>query len=252
MSNQFKFLTVGALAALFTVNLALAQDATSADPAPHGRRPQGQGLHVPPEIRDQYDVNKDGQLDATELAALKADIASGKVALQAGHPAGGQGGRPEDHGRPVEKIAQDLGVTAEQFREAFKKVHPARPGTPPTEEQRQANRTALAQALGVAPEKLDAVMDKYRPEGKAGGRAGGPGGPGGGGHGHRPPSPEVLAKYDVNQDGKLDETERAQLEADIKSGAFVPPARLQHRPAGDDAPPADKGGPTIIPSQPRN
>lgn len=72
----------------------------------------------------------------------------------------------EDHGRPVEDIARDLGVTPEQFREAFKKVRPAGPGERPTQAQRQANRKALSEALGVSPEKLDEVMDKYRPGGR--------------------------------------------------------------------------------------
>ncbi|HTI73168.1 MAG TPA: hypothetical protein VMF06_24550 [Candidatus Limnocylindria bacterium] len=71
----------------------------------------------------------------------------------------------DDPRRPVEKIAKDLGVTPEQFRTAFKKVHPAPRGERPTEAQREANRQTLSKALGVAPEKLDAVMDKYRPEG---------------------------------------------------------------------------------------
>ncbi len=70
-----------------------------------------------------------------------------------------------DHGRPVEAIAKELGVTADQFREAFKKVMPAPRGTQPTQAQRQRNRHVLSEALGVDPEKLDAVMDKYRPEG---------------------------------------------------------------------------------------
>jgi hypothetical protein len=43
--------------------------------------PQGHGL--PPEIRAQYDANKDGQLDETERATLRADVASGKVTLPA-------------------------------------------------------------------------------------------------------------------------------------------------------------------------
>ena len=68
-----------------------------------------------------------------------------------------------DHGRPVELVARDLGVTPEQFREAFKKVRPAPRGELPTESQRKANRKARAEALGVSPERLDAVMDKYRP-----------------------------------------------------------------------------------------
>lgn len=72
----------------------------------------------------------------------------------------------EDHGRPVAQIAKELGVTPEQFRAAFQKVHPAGPGERPTQEQRIANRTALSQALGVSPERLDEVMDKYRPGGR--------------------------------------------------------------------------------------
>jgi hypothetical protein len=71
-----------------------------------------------------------------------------------------------DHGRPVELIARDLGVTAEQFREAFKKVQPAPIGQEPTPEQRQRNRKILSETLKVSPERLDEVMDKYRPGGK--------------------------------------------------------------------------------------
>jgi hypothetical protein len=72
-----------------------------------------------------------------------------------------------DHGRPVELIARDLGVTPEAFREAFKRVRPAPRGERPTHEQREQNRRVLSEALGVAPEKLDEVMDRYRPEGPA-------------------------------------------------------------------------------------
>lgn len=79
-------------------------------------------------------------------------------------PGRGDGGDP-DHGRPVEAVAKELGVTPEQFREAFKNVNPAPRGTEPTDAQRKQNRIALSKALGVDPEKLDAVMDKYRPEG---------------------------------------------------------------------------------------
>jgi hypothetical protein len=73
--------------------------------------------------------------------------------------------RDDDHGRPVEAIARDLGVTPDQFREAFKLVNPAPRGQEPTRAQRERNRRVLSEALGVDPEKLDAVMDKYRPEG---------------------------------------------------------------------------------------
>ena len=86
----------------------------------------------------------------------------------------GRQGGPElddqDHGRPVALVAGELGVTPEQFRAAFKKVRPARPGERPTEARRQANRKVLSESLGVSPERLDAVMDKYRPEGRTDGR----------------------------------------------------------------------------------
>lgn len=72
----------------------------------------------------------------------------------------------EDRGRPVAQVAKELGVTPEQFRAAFRKVRPARPGEQPTEAQRQANRKVLSESLGVSPERLDQVMDKYRPGGK--------------------------------------------------------------------------------------
>mgnify|MGYP007046916514 FL=1 len=79
---------------------------------------------------------------------------------------GAPGMLTDDPRRPVELIARDLGVTTKQFREAFKKVRPAPRGERPTEEQREANHRILIEALGVSPEKLDAVMDKYRPEGR--------------------------------------------------------------------------------------
>ena len=71
-----------------------------------------------------------------------------------------------DHGRPVELVARDLGMTPEQFCEApikMRKVRPAPRGVCPPNPKRKANRKALSEALGVSPERLDAVMDKYRP-----------------------------------------------------------------------------------------
>ena len=65
----------------------------------------------------------------------------------------------------LEQLAA-LGVTPEQFRSAFSKVTPAPQGQRPTEAQREANRKILSQSLGVSPERLDEVMDKYRPEGR--------------------------------------------------------------------------------------
>ncbi len=50
-------------------------------------------------------------------------------------------------------------------------------------------------------------------------------GPRGQGPGQRRQGPpaEIVAKYDTNQDGKLDETERAALHADIEAGKVTLP-----------------------------
>ena len=55
-----------------------------------------------------------------------------------------------DHGRPVELVARDLGVTPEQFREAFKKVGPAPRGVCPPNPKHKANRKVRAEARRVA------------------------------------------------------------------------------------------------------
>ncbi len=69
--------------------------------------------------------------------------------------------RHEPKGPPIGLIAQDLGTTPEHFRQVAGKIVPRRPsGPPPTEEQRKA----LAAALDVTVEQLDAVMEKYRPD----------------------------------------------------------------------------------------
>jgi hypothetical protein len=55
-----------------------------------------------------------------------------------------------------------------------------------------------------------------------GGR-GGPRGPRGQGMHRQGPPPEIVARYDANQDGQLDETERAALHADIEAGKVARP-----------------------------
>ncbi len=73
------------------------------------------------------------------------------------------------------------------------------------------------------------------------------GAPGRGFGAHKPP-PEVLAKYDLDGDGVLNDAERAKLHADIKSGALKPPAPPvggpRHgkgkRPPPPPPPPADE------------
>lgn len=62
-------------------------------------------------------------------------------------------------GPPIELIAQDLGITPEQFSAAADRVPPPPRGVPPTEAQKKR----FAMALNVSVEKLDSVMTKYRP-----------------------------------------------------------------------------------------
>jgi len=71
---------------------------------------------------------------------------------------------PIDHGRPVELIANALGVTPEVFRDAFSGVTPAENG-PPSPSHAKANKQILMNKLGpygVTNEQLDEVSDFYR------------------------------------------------------------------------------------------
>jgi hypothetical protein len=130
-------------------------------------------------LLEEGDANKDGSLDQSEVETLSRRPPPRRQGPPAGGPPGSPPGGPpdedgppppppddEDHGRPVEAVAKELGVTPEKFREVFKKVRPAGPGQRPTEAQRIRNRKILSEGLGVSPEKLDEVMDKYRPGGK--------------------------------------------------------------------------------------
>ena len=55
-----------------------------------------------------------------------------------------------------------------------------------------------------------------------------------------PPPKEILQKYDANQDGKLDETERAVLHQDVQAGKVTPPPRRPHGPPpGRSGPPPE-------------
>jgi Ca2+-binding EF-hand superfamily protein len=85
--------------------------------------------------------------------------------------------------------------------------------------------------------KLDKNGDgKLTPDEFIGPRHGGPGGLRGP---HGPPPKEILDKYDLNKDGKLDDSERAALHKDIEDGTFQPPP-----------PPRGPGGPPPPPDAP--
>lgn len=79
---------------------------------------------------------------------------------------------PNDPKRPVAAISRDLGVKPEQFVACFAHVRPARHGEHPTRQRTHANKAVLLPCLqranpAITNERLDAVMDKYRPGGHA-------------------------------------------------------------------------------------
>jgi hypothetical protein len=92
----------------------------------------------------------------------------------------------------------------------------------------------LCVAAGIAATLSTAALAEDAPNGPSG-----PRGPRGAGPRRQGPPPELVAKYDVNHDGKLDETERAALHADIQSGKITPPEgrgpRDGRRPEGRKA-----------------
>jgi hypothetical protein len=102
MKNSVKLALLAAFG-LTTAPLTLwaqADDATP--PAPQGtetsagRRPNP-GAHLLA-LLDKYDTNHDGQLDKSELAAMKKDIQENKIARPPGRPAGRGLGGPNGGG----------------------------------------------------------------------------------------------------------------------------------------------------------
>ncbi len=80
-----------------------------------------------------------------------------------------------DPNRPVDDISRDLGVTPEQFVACFWNVNPAPQGTRASGERERANKAVLLPCLqaanpSITNDSLDAVMDRYRPEGRVAGR----------------------------------------------------------------------------------
>ena len=61
---------------------------------------------------------------------------------------------------PIDLIARDLGTTPEQFQKIADRFLPHPPSGPPTE----AQKAQVAIALDVSVERLDRVMEKYRPD----------------------------------------------------------------------------------------
>lgn len=82
--------------------------------------------------------------------------------------------KQNDPNRPVAAIAADLGITANQFVACFNDVNPAAKGTKASGAREHANKDILLPCLqkanaDISNDKLDSVMDKYRPEGRVAG-----------------------------------------------------------------------------------
>ena len=74
-----------------------------------------------------------------------------------------------DPNRPTGRIAADLGVSQEHFKKCFMPVNPERNKYPSRKKQR-VNKAILLPCLqranpAITNNKLDTVMDRYRPEG---------------------------------------------------------------------------------------
>lgn len=72
----------------------------------------------------------------------------------------GPGMHPAPKGPPIALIARNLGTTPEQFQQVADRYLPRCPDGPPTEAQKQQ----VATILNVSVERLDTVMEKYRPD----------------------------------------------------------------------------------------
>lgn len=90
-----------------------------------------------------------GWMDVLVVAACSLTFAA-VIGVVRGDP-----GRP-----PIELIAHDLGTTPEAFQQAADPVFRHRPPGPPSDEQKQQ----IASALDVSVERLESVMEKYRPD----------------------------------------------------------------------------------------
>ena len=198
MKNIHRITTLAAMAVLLNLGLHAEQPANhrghGGPGGPGGQRRMG----PPPELVAQYDANGDGELDETERAALHADIESGKIPRPEGRGPGGPGGQRR-MGPPPELVAQY-----------------------------DANGDGKLDETERAALRADIESGKVaRPAGRGPGGPGGKGGQGGpgrpGGQRRMGPPPELVAQYDANGDGKLDETEHAALRADMESGKISRP-----------------------------
>jgi len=197
MKAPIQLAMIGALGVLTSV-ATFAQpspgDETSSPERPEGRsnRP---GLEVRRKVLlEKYDVNKDGKLDDTELTALGKDVFEGKLSPPGRGPRGPDGQRDRGFGQP-------------------RRRGPGEPGfCPPDRGEMRGPRTGEMErprfgppSRGFAPldsEEGRNMLDERRRE--------------------------LIKKYDVNGDGKLDSAEREAIGKDIEDGKLPPPPPPLH------------------------
>ncbi len=180
---------LAAMAAALAGTTARAQtDQNQNDPPPGDPPPRAVHFgQVLKHILEQYDINKDGQLDQSEMAALQKDIDEGKIQPPGRGMGPGPGGLP---------------------REILEKYDVNKDGKLDENE-----RAAL---------RADIEAGKIQPPPRFGrGPRGlhGPGGP-------PPPPPsaqEILQKFDLDKDGKLDEAELTAFLKSMPRPPFGPP-----------------------------
>ena len=90
-----------------------------------------------------------GMMDVLVIAACSLTFAAA---------IGSRHGEPK--GPPFALIAHDLGTTPDAFRHAIEQVLPRSPAGPPTDAQKQQ----IASVLDVSVDRLESVMEKYRPD----------------------------------------------------------------------------------------
>jgi hypothetical protein len=100
-------------------------------------------------------------LNWTDLLVITACGLTFTVAFMShGHHAPPPGPPTE---QAIQKMADELGVTADQLRRAAEIVPPPARGERPSPEQRDKTRTTFAAVLNIPVAKLDTVMRHHRP-----------------------------------------------------------------------------------------
>lgn len=222
---------------LSAVLLAAAPAGQAADPP---RNPFGSGEL--PEILKPFDVDNDGKLSEEERQAYIKAVKEGQVA-RPGRPPGERPKNPFDTDGDGKLSEEEKAAAQEAIRAKIEAERTRRFDELDKDDDGFLTAEEFLGVPGIRPElaaRILAHLDKdadgkiskdeflaaLRPPRPPGGGGGG----GGGGEPPPPPPPpslpEWLKPYDVNNNGILEPTERAAVEAAIRSGELVPPGPL--------------------------